>query len=126
MAAPVKHPSSRQTVRRARIIASLLPLGSMALLFGAAAIAGNLDRTTAFSRFTSVRVVFFVVLFMAILFPAYMRIYYVLLLNAKGVFTMSERRLYQEGKQRWERYLLRAALAAGVLTVGFAVWVRWC
>jgi hypothetical protein len=115
----------RHTVRRARIIAPLMPLGSVALLLGAAAIAGKLDSAAFFSRLTSPTVVFLVVLFMAILFPAYMRIYYVLLLGAKGVFTASQRRAYQAGKQRWEWYLLRAGLVAGVLTVGFAVWVRW-
>ncbi len=97
----------------------------MFLLFGGAAIAGGLDRATALSRFTSPGVVFFTVLFLAILLPAYLRIYYVLLLKAKGVFTADERRMYQAGKQRWERHLLRAALAAGIMTAGFALWVKW-
>jgi len=125
MGDPVKLRAPHHTVRRVRIIASLLPLGSVALLFGAAAIAGKLDSSAFFSRLTSPTVLFFAVLFIAILLPAYMRIYYVLLLDAKGVFTASERRLYQTKKQRWEYYLLRSALVAGVLTGGFAVWMRW-
>jgi hypothetical protein len=97
----------------------------LALLCGAATIAGKLDSATSFSRLTSSSVVFFAALLLAILLPAYARIYFVLLLRAKGVFTASERRTYQAGKQRWEGYLWRAALAAGVLTAGFAVWTRW-
>jgi hypothetical protein len=124
MGDPAKHRTSRHTVRRARITASLLPLGSLVLLFGAAAITGKLDSSVFFSRLTSPKVIFFLVLFISILFPAYLRIYYVLLLDAKGVFTASERGAYQTAKQRWEYYLFRAALVAGVLIVGFAVWMR--
>jgi hypothetical protein len=125
MTDPAKQSASRHTVRRARIIALSMPVGSLTLLFGGAAIAGQLDSATFFSRLTSFPVVFILVLFIAILFPAYMRIYFVLLLDVTGVFTASERRAYQAGKQRWECYLRRAALVAGVLLVGFAVWLRW-
>jgi hypothetical protein len=128
MAEPVKHRTSHQTVRRARLIAALMPLGSLAILLGAAAATTGLSIEAFFARLASPLVVLLLILFISILFPAYMRIYYVLLLDAKGVFMASERRMYQEGKLRWERYLLRAALVVGVVLVvlaGFAVWARW-
>jgi hypothetical protein len=125
MAEPVKPRTSRHTVRRARIIASLMPLGSLAVLLGAAAVTSGLSIEAFFALLTSPLVVLVVILFLSILFPAYMRIYYVLLLDAKGGGTASERRAHQAGKQRWEGCLLRAALVAGVLLAGLAVWVRW-
>jgi hypothetical protein len=125
MAEPAKHRTSHRTIRRARIIALLMPLGSVAILLGAAAATTGLSIEAFFARLASPLVVLLIILFISILFPAYMRIYYTLLLDAKGVFTASERRTYQAGKQRWEGYLLRAALIAAVLLVGIAVWVRW-
>jgi hypothetical protein len=118
-------PAKQRAIWRARLMASLLPLGSMTLLFVAAACAGKLDSATFFSRLTSPIVIFLLCLFIAILFPAYMRIYYILLLNIKGMFTAQERRTNQGRKQRWERYLLRAALVSSAMLVGLGVWVRW-
>jgi hypothetical protein len=125
MAEPVKHRDSRPTVRRARLIAALLPLGSVAVLLGAAAVTTGLSIGAFCARLTSPFVILLIILFISILFPAYMRIYYILLLDAKGVFTASERRMYQAGKRRWESFLLRVALVAGLVLVGFAVWMRW-
>jgi hypothetical protein len=125
MAEPFTHPSSHRTIRRARIIASMLPLASLALLIGGAAIVGRLDGKAFLNRLTSGPAPVLIVLFIAILLPAYVRIYYVLLLDAKGVFTAAERRRFRESKQRWERYLLRTALAAGFFLLVLGVWRRW-
>jgi heme A synthase len=102
-----------------------MPLVCLAILLGAAAATTGLSIETFFVRLTSPLVVLLLILFISILFPAYMRIYYILLLDAKDVFTASERRTYQEGKLRWERYLLRAALVVGVVLAGLVAWVRW-
>jgi hypothetical protein len=118
-------PDKRRAIRRAKIIAALMPLGSIVLLLGMAAIAGNLGSAAFLARLTSPLVVFLLCLLVSILLPAYLRIYYVVVLNNHGVFTAQERRLYQIRKQHWEWYLLRAALLAGVMLVGLGIWVRW-
>ena len=56
-------------------------------------------------------------LFYLIYLPASLRIYYILLLNATGVFTAEERRYYQEGKRKCGKYLCISALLAGILVV---------
>lgn len=118
-------PAKQRAIWRARLMASLLPLGFMTLLFVAAAHAGKLGSSTFFSRLTSPIVICLLSLFISILFPAYMRIYYISLLNIKGMFTAQERRTYQGHKQRWGRYLFRAALVSCIMVVGLGVWVTW-
>jgi hypothetical protein len=101
-----------------RIIAALLPLGSLGLLLGAATIADKLDSATFFARLTSPPAVFLVILLSAIFLPAYRRIYLVLLLKVTGVFTASERRAYQAAKERWKGYLWRGAVGGRCIDCG--------
>ena len=108
---------ARQTIRRGRIIAGLLIFGSMAGILGGAAAVNRLSAADFFARFCSPRAILWFGLFYLIYLPASLRIYYILLLNAKGVFTASERHYYQEGKQKWEKYLFRSALLAGILVI---------
>jgi hypothetical protein len=118
-------PAKQRVIRRARLKASLVPLGSLAFLLAGAGLSGAGGAATWFSRLTTPLVLFLLCLLIGILFPAYMRIYYVLLLGPKGVFSAQERQTYQHGKIRWERYLIRAACMAGGLVLLLGAWVRW-
>ena len=113
--------AARRVIRRSRIIAGLLLFGSLAGILGGAAAVNRLSAADFFARFSSPRAIFVLGLFYLIYLPASLRIYYILLLNAKGVFTAEERRYYQEGKRKWEKYLFRSALLAGILVVLLAV-----
>jgi hypothetical protein len=108
---------ARRALRRSRTIAGLLMFGSVAgILVGAAAV-NRLSPADFLARLRSPRVVLFLALFYLIYLPATLRIYYILLLNSKGVFTALERHYYQESKQKWEKYLFRFALLAGILVI---------
>jgi hypothetical protein len=115
---------ARRVMRRCRIIAGLLILGSLAGILGGAAAVNRLSAADFFARFGSPRAIIALGLFYLIYLPASLRIYYILLLNAKGVFTAAERHYYLEGKQKWEKYLFRSALLAVILVVLFVVMVR--
>ena len=115
---------ARRLIRRGRIITGLLLLGSLAGILGGAAAVNRLGFADFFARFSSPRAILALGLFYLIYLPASLRIYYILLLNATGVFTASERRYYQKGKQQWEKYLFRAALLAGILVILLAVVLR--
>ena len=115
---------ARRTIRRSRIITGLLIFGSLAGFLGSAFLVGRQSAADFFARLSSAKAIFFLGLFYLIYVPASLRIYHILLLNAKGVFTASERRNFQAGKQKWEKYLFRAALLAGILVVLLAVMLR--
>ncbi len=115
---------ARRVIRRGRIIAGLLIFGSLAGILGGAAAVNRLSAADFFARVSSPRAILLLGLFYLIYIPASLRIYYILLLSAKGVFTASERRYYQEGKRKWEKYFCRAALLAGILVVLLAVMLR--
>ena len=110
-------------MRRARVIAWLFPLGSLAVLLGAAAVVNNMTRAEFLARLGSPIVVLLFCLLALIYIPATIRIYYVMLLDAKGVFTAAQRQKYRECKQLWEKLLLKAALIAGVGLVVLGVWL---
>ena len=112
---------AKSVIRRGRIIAGLLIFGSLAGLLGGAAAVNRTGAADFFARVSSPRAILWLGLFYLIYLPASLRIYYILLLNATGVFTAEERRYYQESKQKWEKYLFRAALLAGVLVVLLAL-----
>ncbi len=112
---------AKSVIRRCRINTGLLLFGSLAGILGGAAAVNRLGVADFFARLSSPKAIFFLGLFYLIYVPASLRIYYILLLNAKGVFTASERRNYQEGKRKWEKYLFRSALLAGILVVLLAV-----
>lgn len=116
---------TRSAIRRCRIIAGLLIFGSLGGILGGAAAVNRLGVADFFARFSSPRAILALGLFYLIYIPASLRIYYILLLSAKGVFTASERHYYQEGKQKWEKYLLRSALLAGILVVLLAAMLRF-
>ncbi len=118
-------PEARRTIRRGRIITGTLLGGSLAALLGGPAVTHGLGAAELFSRLRSPLVLGILGLFYLIYVPASLRIYYVLLLNAKGVFSAAERRRYEEGKLKWERYLLRAALLAVILLILLAAWSRF-
>lgn len=116
--------AARLVIRRSRVIAGLLIFGSLAGFLGGAAAVNRQSAADFFDTVSSSRALFFLGLFYLIYVPASLRIYYILLLNAKGVFTAAERRIYQAGKQKWEKYLFRAALLAGILVVLLALILR--
>ena len=115
---------AESVVHRGRIITGLLIFGSLAGILGGAAAVNRLSAADFFARFSSPTAIIALGLFYLIYLPASLRIYYILLLNAKGVFTVPERHYYQEGKQKWERYLFRSALLAVILVVLLAVMIR--
>jgi hypothetical protein len=113
-----------RVIRRGRIITGVLLFGSLAGLVGGAAAVNWQGAADFFARLSSSKAIFFLGLFYLIYVPASLRIYYILLLDAKGVFAAEERRYYQEGKRKWEKYLFRSALLAVILVVLFAVMLR--
>jgi len=115
---------ARRTIRRGRLIAGLLIFGSLAGILGGAAAVNRLSAADFFARFSSPKAIIALGLFYLIYIPASLRIYYILLLNTKEVFTAPERHYYQEGKQKWEKYLFRSALLAGILVILLVVMVR--
>jgi hypothetical protein len=115
---------AKSVIRRSRIIAGLLIFGSLAGILGGAAAVNRTGAAEFFARFSSPKAILLLGLFYLIYLPASLRIYYILLLNTTGVFTAEERRYYQEGKRKWEKYLFRAALLAGILVVWLAVMLR--
>jgi len=121
MAEPARH----RTIRLAKIKAILMPLGSLVIFISAAAATTTLGIKEFFARLISPMGFFCLCLFISIFFPAYMRIYYILLLENKGIFTTKERRTHQEAKQRWDRYLLRSTIAATFLLLVLGIWLRW-
>jgi hypothetical protein len=104
MSAPPSDKSWR-VIRRARVTAWLLPLGSLGVFLGAVAASTQLSWADFFARLGSPLVILLFFLFALIYLPATLRIYYVLLLDAKGVFTAAERRGYQERQRFWEKVL---------------------
>ncbi len=123
-AAAINH-KARGVIRRSRVTVGLLLLGSMAALLIGPALVGRMDAGQFLSRLLSPAVLALLGLFYLIYLPASLRIYYVLLLGAKGVFSAPERQYFLNRKQRWEKYLFRASLLAGVLAIGLAVVLRW-
>jgi hypothetical protein len=119
------NPKARRVVRRARIIAWLLPLVSLSLLLGAAAVIGKVSLDEFFIRLTSPLVVILLCLWGLIYLPASVRIYYILLLRATGIFKAAERQRYRGLKQQWDRYLLKTALLAAILLVLLGVVARF-
>jgi hypothetical protein len=115
---------AQSVIRRSRIIAGLLIFGSLAGILAGAAAVNWPGAADFFARFSSPRAILGLGLFYLVYLPASLRIYYILLLNAEGVFTASERHYYQEGKRKWEKYLFKAALLAGILVVLLAVMFR--
>jgi hypothetical protein len=114
-------PKAQSVIRRCRITAGLLLFGSLAGILGGAAAVNWQGAADFFARLSSPKAILALGLFYLIYLPASLRIYYILLLNDKGVFTASERHYYQEGKRKWEKYLFKAALLAGILVVLLAV-----
>ena len=80
---------AKSVIRRGRIIAGLLLFGSLAGILGGAAAVNRLSAADFFARFSSPRAILALGLFYLIYLPASLRIYYILLLNATGVFTAS-------------------------------------
>jgi hypothetical protein len=119
------NPKAGRVVRRARSIAWLFPLGSLSILLGAPAVVARLSIYEFFYRLASPIVVLMLGLFGLIYLPASVRIYYILLLNAKGVFTATERKKYQERKRHWDKILLKAGLLAAILLVLLGVLARF-
>ena len=115
---------ARRVIRRARIIAGLLPLGSLLLLAGGPAVVNKIGLHDLFPRLLSPLTLLLLGLFYLIYLPATVRIYYILLLGAQGVFKAPERRKYQGLKRKWDKILLKSSLAAGILTLLLAVYVR--
>jgi hypothetical protein len=64
-------------------------------------------------------------LFALIYLPAMVRIYYILLFDAKGVFTATERQWHQKRKQFWEKVLFKGGLLVGAIIVGLGVFLSW-
>ena len=116
--------AAQRVIRRGRIIAGLLIFGSLAGVLGGAAMVNRSGAAEFLASLSSPRAILLLGLFYLIYIPASLRIYYILLFNAEGVFTASERRYYQQRKQKWEKYLLRFALLAGILVVLLAVMIR--
>ncbi|MCL4500281.1 MAG: hypothetical protein M1438_00305 [Deltaproteobacteria bacterium] len=106
-----------RTIRRCRIIATLLIFGSLAGLLGGAAAVNRQSAAVFFARFSSPKALLLLGMFYLLYVPASLRIYYTLLLNANGIFTAVERRNYQAGKQKWEKYLAGSAVLAGILLI---------
>jgi hypothetical protein len=113
-----------RTIRRCRIIAALLIFGSLAGLIGGAAVVNRQNAAEFFARFSSPKAFLLLGMFYLLYVPASLRIYYILLLNAKGIFTASERRHYQAGKRKWEKYLSGSAILAGILVLLLTVAVK--
>jgi hypothetical protein len=97
----------------------------LGVFLGAAAALSKLSWAGFFVRLCSPLVILLLILWALIYFPATLRIYYILLLDAKGVFTAIERQCYQERKKFWEEMLLKGALFAGVGLAGLGVFLFW-
>ncbi len=111
-------------IRRCRLIAASLVVGSLAGLLGGAAAVSSQPAAAFFAAFRSPKALLLLGMFYMLYVPASLRIYYILLLNVKGVFSVAERRDYQAGKQKWEKYLSGSAILAGVLLLLLAAGVR--
>lgn len=119
-----KQRTAHRVILKCRTIAWLFPVCSLGVLLGATALTTQVSAAEFFARLSSPGVVLLLGLLSLIYLPASVRIYYICLLKATGVFTAAERQAYQSGKQRWDKLLLRAALFAGILIVLLAFW-RW-
>ena len=99
-------------------------MGSLGVLLGSASVVGGLSVPEFLARLRSPLILSSLGLLALIYIPASLRIYYILLLKAKGVFTVAQRQEYQRGKEKWDRHLLKAALAASILIILLGLLLR--